>query len=128
MFVKGRLGIGIATQGVIPFRPVSASKAIAPGRKGSVAVALLGAKDLDVREIETSSLNFHRAKALRWVIADVNGDGIPDLVAEFPTEDLHISPNAKAAVLRGWMKDSQAFFGSNAVVIVSDPSAQLGCR
>jgi len=108
----------------ILIRPGCSNKAIAAGAKGVVIVALLGAKDLDVNEVETDSLNFHRAKAVQWTIRDVNGDGIPDLLAEFRTEDVFLSMHSKTGVLRGWMRDSQSFFGSDAVVIVSDPRMQ----
>jgi hypothetical protein len=65
-------------------------KPVAPGQPGTLSVALLGSDDLDVAEIEPSSLNFHGAKAVRTSIRDVNGDGKPDLVVEFDMSAVHL--------------------------------------
>jgi len=93
-------------------------KPIAPGQPGTLSVALLGSDDLDVTEIEPSSLNFHGAKAVRASIRDVNGDGKPDLVAEFDMSAVHLHPSATKGRLRGWLKNSQAFAGEENIRVV----------
>jgi hypothetical protein len=104
-------------------------KPIAPNEIGTVTVALLGSDNLDVIQVEPSSLNFHGAQPKRTSIRDVNGDGKRDLVAEFETRGLHLHPDAKTATLTGWLKNSRAFSASAEIVVV--PSMALvdsSCR
>lgn len=106
-----------------------ARKPIAPGEFGKVTVALLGSDDLDVNQVEPSSLNFHGARPLRTSIRDVNGDGKPDLVAEFETRGLHLHPDATKGTLTGWLKNSRAFSASDEVIVVpSMAMVDQGCR
>jgi hypothetical protein len=78
---------------------------------GQIRVVIHGAKDLDVTEIEQSSLTFHGAKPLSVEMKDVDGDGLPDLVIYFKRSDSRLSPNAKRATVKGWLKNSQIFSG-----------------
>lgn len=103
----------------IEVSPGCASKAVAPGQPGSVSVALLGAADLDVAEVEPASLKFHGAAPLGIATSDVNGDGQADLLLTFDMGGLRLSPGSgpKSARLTGWLKNSQAFTGTAEVLI-----------
>jgi hypothetical protein len=104
-------------------------KPVAPGQPGTLRVALLGSDDLDVTEVEPSSLSLHGAKASRTSIRDVNGDGKPDMVVELDMSAVRLHRDARTGTLRGWMKDSQAFSGSDQVVILPSMAAvHSSCR
>src|SRR5262249_28243948 len=53
-------------------------KPIAPAQGGSVTVALFGASDLDVAQIEQSSLSLRGANPTSTTVTDLNGDGFVD--------------------------------------------------
>jgi hypothetical protein len=76
-----------------------------------IAVALLGASDLDVNEIDLDSLDFHGAKPVSVQVKDINNDGASDLVLEFQNADMRLSKEAKRARLTGSLKSSQDFLG-----------------
>jgi hypothetical protein len=118
----------IASVGMI-VRPGCSTKAIAPGQRGTVQVAVLGSHDLNVNDIDTSSLRFHSARVLSASVQDVNQDGIPDLLLEFPSFDMHLSPHAKRVRLSGWLKNSQLFVGEDQVTVVPvAPPADANCH
>jgi predicted DsbA family dithiol-disulfide isomerase len=102
---------------VSPSSP-SGLKPVAAGQPGTVRVALLGANNFDVREVEPSSLDLHGAKPLSISFEDVNGDGKLDLVAVFDTSQLKLHPQATVARLTGWLKSNQAFSGEDRITIV----------
>ena len=130
-FVGGELTAGMARAAHVlyPIRPVqiviqpgcgSTERAIAPGQRGTIQVALLGAENLDVRQVDPASLHFHGAVPLGTSIRDVNGDKIPDLMLEFRASDVHLLPGAAHARITGWMNNSQAFVGETAVKDLRD--------
>jgi len=113
----------------ISVNPACSSRLIAPGPLGTFKVALLGATDFDVNQVDPESLSFHGAKPVNVSVGDANRDGIPDLIAEFPNGTVRLSPRATHGTLTGWLKNSRAFFGSDEVVVV--PSLAMvdeGCR
>ena len=104
-------------------------KPVAAGQLGSVRVALLGAPNFDVTQVDTSSLALHGAKAISVAIGDVNADGWPDLVATFATSDIKLHPRASVARVTGWLKNGLAFIGEDKIRVV--PSLALedaSCR
>jgi hypothetical protein len=92
-----------------PVRPVR-TRVLAEGRE--ISVAILGGADLDVREIETSSLRVAGAAPGRAVLADVDGDGWTDLVAVVDRSALELPGGAKSGSLTGWLRDSQSLVGA----------------
>ncbi|HKF22614.1 MAG TPA: choice-of-anchor D domain-containing protein [Candidatus Angelobacter sp.] len=105
------------------------SAPIAPGQPGSVTVAVLGSASLDVTQIDPQSLRLHGVVPMNTSIADVNGDGLPDLVATFDLSQIHLSPQATTVRLSGWFTSSQRFFASAPITIVTDMNAQpAACR
>jgi hypothetical protein len=110
-------------------RPGCSTKAIAPGPHGTVQVAVLGSPDLDVNEIDASSLRFHGARALSVSVVNVNHDGIAGLLLEFPLLDMHLSPRASRARITGWLKNGQAFVGEDDVRVVQNMAGEdASCR
>jgi len=88
-------------------------KPVTAGPMGKVRVALLGAANFDVIQVDTSSLALHGAKAVSVVTEDVNHDGIPDMVASFDSSEVKLHPQATVARLTGWLKNGQSFSGED---------------
>ena len=77
-----------------------------------MSVVIHGAKDLDVSDIEQSSLSFHGAKPQSLEMKDVNADGKADLVMVFRRAEARLSVHAKYVQVKGWLKNSQVFTGT----------------
>jgi hypothetical protein len=128
MAMDAHLLFPIRSAGIV-IRPGCSSPGIATDQAGRVQVALLGDKSFDISAVDLGSLKFAGAPAVSSVSKDVNADGIPDLLLTFDMEKLKLGPQATAARLTGWMKNSQAFFGEGKVRVVSslateDPSCR----
>jgi Domain of unknown function DUF11/Abnormal spindle-like microcephaly-assoc'd, ASPM-SPD-2-Hydin len=111
---------------LLPPRPVTVqsqspcSSSLAGTMPSSITLNLLGTDDLDVSQVNLDSLRLHGVLPEKVNVADVNGDGRPDLVLIFPAsvvkQKLH--PNARRMTLTGSLKNSQAFWGH----------AETGCQ
>ena len=97
-----------------------AQKPVAPGSPTLLAVAILGQSDFDVNEIDPMSLRLHKAAAVSTQVVDVNGDGIPDLMATFDMAVMRLHPQAKKVRLSGWLKDSRVIFGEDRIAVVQN--------
>jgi Cep192 domain 4/FG-GAP repeat len=103
---------------LFPQRPVTilapsacSSSSLPAAKPSSITLHLLGADDLDVSQVDISSLKLHGIAPATVSVLDVNGDGRPDLVLTFPTTSLKLHPNAKRMTLTGFLKNSQSFWG-----------------
>jgi hypothetical protein len=107
----------------------SISKPVAPGQSGPVAVVVLGEDDLDVNEIELSSVKFADAPLVSASVSDVNLDGKPDLIAIFDMAGMKLHPGATSARVTGWLKNSQIFTGAGRIAVVPRMDMQdASCR
>jgi FG-GAP repeat len=91
--------------------PSACSSSALAARPSTITLHLLGADDLDVSEIDISSLKLHGVAPETVSVVDVDGDGRPDLVLTFPTAFMKLHPNAKRVTLTGFLKNSQSFWG-----------------
>jgi hypothetical protein len=101
----------------IEIEPHPVNKEIAPGSSATVRVAVFGSEHLDVSQVDKASLRFHDDRPLRIDAMDVNGDGIPDLLLEFRKHDVRLSSHATRARLTGWLQNSRALVGEEAVSV-----------
>jgi hypothetical protein len=100
-----------APRPVTVFAPSACSVFSAPAAKpSSITLHLLSADELDVSQIDISSLKLHGVSPVKVSVVDVNGDGRPDLELSFPAASLKLHPNAKRMTLTGSLKNSQAFW------------------
>ena len=113
----------------IMLHPGCSSPNIAAGQKGTLEIALLGEKTLDVSQVDQSSLKFAGAAPFAIATRDVNADGIPDLLLTFDTSAMKLSPQAAVGRLSGWLKNSQAFSSETPIRVVSNLEEQeANCR
>ena len=102
----------------IEITPESSGRIISLGSAGELPVTLLGSDDLDVAEVEQSSLHVHGATPVRIEMRDINRDGRLDLVVFFDPGSVRLSLWANKAHLTGWLKSSQMFIGEAQVGIL----------
>ena len=89
-----------------------------------IPVAILGSPDFSPRELKRMTLRFGHcgnagAAAWNFHIEDVNLDGIPDLVSNFPTQHTNLLMGDTVACLVGATKDGKRVRGRD-VVKISD--------
>ena len=104
--------------------PGCSSANVAAGQMGTMEVALLGEKTLDISQVEQSSLKFAGVSPIAFAIRDVNSDGIPDLLLTFDTSQMKLSPQAVVGRLSGWLKNSQAFSAEQQIRVVNGLAAE----
>ncbi|MBL8866932.1 MAG: tandem-95 repeat protein [Planctomycetia bacterium] len=97
-------------------------------RDATVEVAILGAADLDVRQIDVDSLRFGRTGRensivrnnrgqAQFQLRDVNGDGRLDLVVRFNVDDTRLRVNDTRAVLTGDLFNGGELTGDGSVTV-----------
>ncbi len=74
----------------IDIKPDSASNPINLVNQGVIPVAILGSASFSVSQVDVNSVLFAGAHAIHSAFQDVNGDGIPDLVLQFRTQDTNL--------------------------------------
>lgn len=130
-FVIGGLLIGLAVapssdeQVTIDIKPESLQNSINPKSEGVIPVAILTTATFDATFVDPLSVAFGPNGAMeahgRGHIEDINGDGAPDLILHFRTQDIGIVCGDKSASLTGEKFDGTVFTGSDTIETV-------GCR
>lgn len=96
------------------------------GSPDPVSVAVLGAVDFDVSQIDTATLRFAGATPLGTSLSDVDTDGFMDLVGDFEMASLNLVPTstqgALNAALRGSNQGIEALDFVTIVVTSAGPS------
>ena len=110
---------------LLGIRPGSESSPINLKSKGALPVTIFGSEDVDVSQIDLSSLLLQGASPQERgksgnvaSIVDQNGDSIPDLNLKFDLEEMDIAPDALELILTGMLLDGTALGGSDAIRVV----------
>lgn len=115
----------------IDVRPYSEDNRVRPDGRGIVPVAVLGSEDLDVVDLDQASLLFGPAGAALSehgaYMADVNKDGMDDLVGFFRISDTGILEGDTEACMTGALTDG-ATFESCDMVDTSPPAWREALR
>ena len=101
----------------IAVKPGSETAPINLRSRGVTPVAVLSTQDFDAADLDPSSVTFAGAVAQRSAMEDVNGDGLPDRVFQFSTEELKLSPNDTQATLDGRTFGGLRVRGVGAVIV-----------
>ncbi len=130
------IALNSSTTGPVIFIPVNiAIKPMAappvlinPRENGATPVAILGSTSYDIGQIDVSSLELSTGNTAVGAGAapikdqqhfeDVNGDGVPDLVVQFPSQQIGARCNDSSLFLTGSMKDGTPIQGTEAITTV----------
>ena len=109
----------------IDIKPGGTPNAINLSGEGVVAVALLGHEDLDVSEVDVTTLAFGPAGAAfdhshGPHLEDVDDDGFADLVSHYQIEQTGIEFGDRESCLRGKLLDGMRFGGCDSIRTVPD--------
>jgi subtilisin-like proprotein convertase family protein len=114
-----------AIQVAIDVQPGEAGNVVDRDAAGTVAVALFGSAELDVRSVDPASLRFAGAPIVKddagetHRLEDVDGDGRVDLVVRFSTRQLRIDDTMKTAALEGSTREGVPLVGRDAIQTVA---------
>jgi hypothetical protein len=105
---------------LIDVKPGSDVNPINLRSRGVIPVAILGSADFSVMDLDRTTLRFGHcgnegAAARKFEIANVNGDGIADLVTRFRTQDTNLVAGDTVACLVGATKDGRTVHGMDSV-------------
>lgn len=114
-------------------KPGDAENTINLGSHGQVTAAILGALDFAAVDVAPLTVRLAGAPVIlkkngrpMASLGDVSGDGVPDLILHFATEDLRLPPDATEAGLVGETHDGRRFQGRDAIRVVG--AADAGAR
>jgi hypothetical protein len=108
----------------IDIKPGSSSNSINPGSKGVIPVAVLGSGEFDATQVDSSTARFgpgHASAVRDGHVADVNGDGYPDMLFHFRTQTTGITCRGNSASLTGKTFGDQTFESSDSIRTVGCP-------
>jgi hypothetical protein len=93
--------------------------------KGSVPVAIYSTPTLDLTHVDPGTIRFSGApvaanKHGKWQIAlaDINGDGLDDLIAHFETQQILLGVSDTEGIVEGRTLDNRLFRGSDSVRVI----------
>lgn len=123
----------------IDIKPGSDANRINRSARGRLPVALFGSEELDVAQVDPSTLAFGSGQApathdlsdpgtLADHIRDVNGDGFPDLVTHYPIQEASFSIGDTEACLNGKLLDGRSFEGCDSVSVSEARGARRSPR
>jgi hypothetical protein len=121
------LDVGSRTYSIRAFQiPVDVTIDIKPGSdtnpinlksKGKVPVAILSVDGFDATDVDPDTVILAGASAVKSAAKDVNGDGAPDLVLHFNTQDLNLDNASTEAELTGSTTAGLSIVGSDTVTV-----------
>ena len=102
--------------------PAAAPVSINPKAQGVIPVAILSAPDFDAATVEAGSVHFGPDGAINSspsTLQDVDGDGLPDLVLHFKSEQTGIACGDTSVTLNGRTDAGKTFVGKEDIRTVS---------
>lgn len=125
LFIDDFSFVAQAQHVAIDIKPGSASNPVNPASEGVIPVALLAGPGFSTCSIDWQSLRFgvsgSEAQLAGYSNADVNGDGLPDLMLHFRTAETGIACSTSSLALSGQTVTGQKFRGVDSIRTV-------GCR
>jgi probable HAF family extracellular repeat protein len=105
----------------IDVKPGSSENPINPRSNGVISIAILSTNSFDPSTVDQASVEFGPNQALatgRGQLQDVNGDGLPDLVLHFRTQDSGIQCGDTSVSITGQTVDGTPIQGSDSITTV----------
>lgn len=112
----------------VDIKPGGNPNCIQAASKGRTPVAILATEDLDVTDIDVSSITLSGVgpPVRSSVDDDVNGDGRPDLVMHFETQDLAsaglLDDDGRILVITGYLSDHTPIIGEGQIFLAGGPN------
>jgi hypothetical protein len=110
---------------IIDIKPGSRENSVNRNSEGKIPVAILSTADFNASQlVDRNSLTFGRKgdeKSLAFcneASADINGDGIPDLICHFTTHLAEFQPGDTIGIVNGQTTDGARFTAQDSVRIV----------
>ncbi len=106
----------------IDIKPGFDKNVISLNSKTPIPVAILGESDFDARRVDSSTVRFGRTGTEASpvgpiILADVNGDGLFDMVLSFRTRDTGIQKGDTQATLTGMTLEGISIRGSDSIIV-----------
>ncbi len=111
---------------VIDVKPGDSLNRINLTSRGLLPVAVLSTQDFDASSFvpemahlsdATAPMDCSGTEAVRWSYADVNGDGLVDLVFFFPVQKLTLTASTTEVMLMAHSQDGMHIMGTDAVIV-----------
>ena len=102
----------------IDIKPGDGPNSINLKSRGVVPVAVLTTPEFDATTVDPATVYFAGAQPVKWIMADVHGDGDLDLLLHFKTQSLDLTAASTEATLTGSTYDGQSIEGTDSVRIV----------
>jgi hypothetical protein len=106
----------------VDIKPGSFPNSINPLNKGVIPVAILSNASFDAAKVDPATVRFgvtgNEAAPRHSALEDVNGDGKPDLVLQFPTQNTGIVCGTTSGILTVTTIGGQAITGTDSMVTV----------
>ena len=110
---------------MIDIKPGDSNSTINTSSKGTVPVAIFSTSTLDLTQINPSTLHFsgapvavHKNGSWHITYADLNADGIEDLIAHFETEQILLKPSDILGLVEGHTPDGRVIRGVDSIRVV----------
>jgi hypothetical protein len=112
---------------VLEVRPGPPKDPVNPKSKGMIPVAIMSTDGFDASTVDQASLRFGPGQALatgRGRLKDLNGDGLPDLVLHFRTQDTGIQCGDTSVSITGQTVNGIPIQGSDSITTVGCKSVK----
>lgn len=121
--------VNFITVGISIKPPAAPPVPMNPGDRGNIPVAILGSATFDASTVDVSSLRLGPGDAAvfspgnsggsKATLEDVNGDGFPDLVVHFPSQQIQVQCGTTSLLLTGKTTSGTPIRGTEAIQAVS---------
>jgi hypothetical protein len=109
----------------IDIQPGTTPNVINSNSRGTVPVAIFSTSTLDLTLVDPATIRFsgapvasNKQRKFQISIADVNGDGLSDIIVHFETEGMLLGTSDGQGVVEGKTADGRTFRGTDSVNVI----------
>ena len=104
-------------QATIDIKPGETPNPVNPKSRGKLPVAIHTTQNLDITNIDPTTVKLAKASPIRWNYEDTDNDQDQDLTLYFKTRELDINQDTEALNLTGYTYNGQYFTGTDTIQI-----------